>query len=487
MTIATDNEAELAALREEVRELRARLARREAEAAAGEPLFAEIQERIQQALQGAGVGTYDLDLETGEGDWSASAFEMLGLAPGVPATYETWRSSIHPDDLGAVVEGHTRALKASGPWSLHYRIVRQDTGEVRWLAAYGRFLEREGRAPRSLGVVIDVSDQKAAEAAASEQGRFLSRICEVTPSLLTIFDVPERKVIWVGGRTEDLIGYSMDEIIAGGPGFAFGLVHPDDVAAVVRRREELTSLRDGELHESECRLRRRDGSYIWILDRTVVFRRASDGSVREVLSAAIDITERKVGEDQQQLMINELNHRVKNTLATVQSIARQTLRRPEAPADFDAFLSRLMALSAAHNVLTRENWRGATLHDVVLEALRPFDWAEERISALGNRAELPSGMAVTLSMALHELATNAAKYGALSNDVGRVSLRWEARDGRIIHLEWREIGGPPVQKPARAGFGSRLLERGVAAELGGRATLEYPETGLVYRLSAEPR
>lgn len=485
--IATDTETELEALRAEVRELRALLARRDAEEAAGEPLFAELQARLQQALQGAGVGTYDVDLETGEGDWSASAFEMLGLGPGAPATYEMWRSSIHPEDLAAVEEGHARAMKASGPWNLHYRIVRHDTGEVRWLAAYGRFVERPGRAPRSLGVVIDVSDQKAAEAAAAEQGRFLSRICEVTPSLLTIFDVPERKVIWVGGRTEEMIGYTMEEIIAGGPGFAFGLVHPDDVAGVLRRREALAKLRDGELHESECRLRRRDGSYLWIWDRTVVFRRAPDGSVLEVLSAAIDITERKTGEDQQQLMINELNHRVKNTLATVQSIARQTLRKAEAPADFDAFLARLMALSAAHNVLTRENWRGATLHDVVLEALRPFDWAEERISAVGNRAELPSGMAVTLSMALHELATNAVKYGALSNDVGRINLRWTAQGGRIVMLEWRESGGPPVQAPARAGFGSRLLERGVPAELGGRAELAYPETGFVYRLSAERR
>ena len=196
---------------------------------------------------------------------------------------------------------------------------------------------------------------------------------------------------------------------------------------------------------------------------------------------AADVTDARNVERRQQLLIDELNHRVKNTLTTVQSLVHNTLRDAGAPARIEEVLTeRLMALSAAHDVLTRENWSGARLADVARETLKPY-LAEERIRIEGPDARVPTNVAVALSMALHELATNALKYGALSTSAGEVRLSW-SRGAGVLRLEWRETGGPPVRPPARQGFGSRLLLRGLTGDLSSPAELIYAPEGLIYRL-----
>jgi two-component sensor histidine kinase len=206
----------------------------------------------------------------------------------------------------------------------------------------------------------------------------------------------------------------------------------------------------------------------------------------KTLSAAIDIDERKRAEERRTLLINELNHRVKNTLAAVQSIARQTLRSDRDLAEAnEVFTARLVSLSAAHDVLTRENWEGAGLREVVHVALAPFD--ESRIAAVGREVRLGARAALALGMALHELATNATKYGALSTEAGGVTLTWRARrgdEGWLLDLEWREHGGPRVEAPKRRGFGSRLLTQGVRSDLNGAAELEFAPEGVICRITA---
>jgi two-component sensor histidine kinase len=189
------------------------------------------------------------------------------------------------------------------------------------------------------------------------------------------------------------------------------------------------------------------------------------------------------------MLINELNHRVKNTLASVQSIARQTLSagRP-APETIEIFTDRLVALSAAHDVLTRENWEGADLREIASGALRPFEvHGDGRLVVRGPDVRLSARAVVALAMALHELATNAVKYGALSTDAGEVRLAWDvarAGAGGRLELEWRERHGPPVQAPRVRGFGSRLLTQGLPAELDGVAELEFAPEGVTCRISA---
>ena len=182
------------------------------------------------------------------------------------------------------------------------------------------------------------------------------------------------------------------------------------------------------------------------------------------------------------LLIDELNHRVKNTLATVQSLAAQTFR---GSADLEArrkFSARLASLGSTHDILSAQKWDNATIRAVVENVLEPFQGvAPRRIRIAGPELPLSSRCVVMLSMALHELATNAAKYGALSTADGRVFVAWdleERMNDKRVELRWREVGGPQVSAPTRSGFGSTLIEKGFPAQLGGEASINYEPTGV---------
>jgi PAS domain S-box-containing protein len=263
-------------------------------------------------------------------------------------------------------------------------------------------------------------------------------------------------------------------------------IHPEDRPVFQRARRSM--FEDGaQQYEAEYRVRHRNGSWVWVWHRALAMR-DEKGAVRRVVGAILDITARRHAEEHLKLLVNELNHRVKNTLATVQSIAIQTLRGARTVEEArGAFEARLIALSNAHNILTRENWEGADLHSIVAEALDPFRsrWAD-RFAVEGPEVWVNPANAVSIAMGLHELATNAVKYGSLSNDSGRVRVAWvvEMEAGRPrVRLAWGETGGPPVVPPLRRGFGSRLIERSLAADLGGEARLEYRAEGVVCTLT----
>jgi two-component sensor histidine kinase len=189
------------------------------------------------------------------------------------------------------------------------------------------------------------------------------------------------------------------------------------------------------------------------------------------------------GERLHDLLIEELNHRVKNTLAILQAIAVQTFRSAT-PTEREKFEGRLGALAEAHNLLSQERWQGSELADVVKRVLQPYVLNNpERIKMFGPAVPLPPRLAVVLWMIVHEMATNAAKYGALSNDSGHVALDWEVLDEggtRKLRLIWTETGGPPVVAPVQRGFGSRLIERSARDQLGGEATVDFLPRGVVY-------
>jgi two-component sensor histidine kinase len=231
-----------------------------------------------------------------------------------------------------------------------------------------------------------------------------------------------------------------------------------------------------------------DGTIRWLLMRGELYL-AEDGTPMKVVGVLLDITERKRAEDHQQLLIHELNHRVKNTLATVQSIASQTLRNARSPGQAQRDLeARLLALSRTHDVLTRENWEGASLREIVAQAFEPFkSYGRERLHYRGPEVRLVPRTALALSMALHELATNAVKYGALSDAQGRLSLTWSVDRGHApprLHLRWEETEGPPVAPVARRGFGSRLIERTLAQDLDGEARIDFAPAGVVCTVDA---
>ena len=196
-----------------------------------------------------------------------------------------------------------------------------------------------------------------------------------------------------------------------------------------------------------------------------------------------DETASKLADEQRILLLNELNHRIKNTLTTVQSLAEQTLRAGNVDAGTrDNLTSRLMALSHAHDVLVQENWAAADLHAIVAQVLAPLTRPEGGLQVNGPPIRVNPHQAVSLSLGLHELVTNAVKYGALSTLEGRVSVSWNtALDGqgrRYMNLLWEETGGPPVSPPSDRGLGTRLLSRTFGRENGGDARLDFQPAGL---------
>lgn len=203
-----------------------------------------------------------------------------------------------------------------------------------------------------------------------------------------------------------------------------------------------------------------------------------------------DETPAKKAEEQRVLLLNELNHRVKNTLATVQSVVEQTLRAAQVVGDVRADLSeRIQALARAHNVLVDQNWAGADLDVLVRDVTRPYDREPSPFRLDGPAIRLHPSQAVTLSLALHELAKNAAKYGALSVATGQVQLSWNlAHNGagqRFLTMLWEEADGPEVKTPARSGFGSRLIRQTFGDNEGGRASLEFAVSGVRCAMSLQ--
>jgi PAS domain S-box-containing protein len=249
-----------------------------------------------------------------------------------------------------------------------------------------------------------------------------------------------------------------------------------------------TSIETHADYDIEYRVRMPRGEVRWLQARGQTFY-SVDGKPLTMAGVTIDITDRKRAEEHRMLLAEELNHRVKNFMATLQSIAHQTLRNAASLEDAHRTLdARLQSLSIAHDVLIQKDWAGALLGQIVDGVLLAFQsGAAQRFVVSGPEVWLPPRLTLAFNMALHELATNAVKYGALSDDGGRVILNWDIVEGSQpaqLWLRWEEVDGPPVVAPTRRGFGSRLIERALAAEMGGTAAIDYRRRGVVFTLEA---
>jgi PAS domain S-box-containing protein len=275
-----------------------------------------------------------------------------------------------------------------------------------------------------------------------------------------------------------LLGFDEAEIIGQSGDIFFT---PEDRELLAPERERAKARDEGRAANERWHVRK-DGSRFW---GSGVMLPLQQNGRNASLKIFRDRTQERIAEERQQLLINELNHRVKNTLATVQSVATQTLRGAAAGLEIRAALeSRLTALARSHDVLTQENWEAAGLRDIVQRAIEPFmekHGTGERFTIEGEDVRLSPQAALSLGMGLHELATNAAKYGALSMPQGKVSIRWltdsDGEEG-VVKLVWQEIDGPPVSPPKKKGFGSRLIEQALAYELDGKVTLDFAPGGV---------
>jgi two-component sensor histidine kinase len=322
---------------------------------------------------------------------------------------------------------------------------------------------------------FDVTPQVRAQQEAEETERRLS--AAVSIARLGAFEWNlETGEATLDARAREIYGFGPDE-----PLTIPDVVQRIDLEDLPRVASEARDAeRRGQVRrEFDYRIRLPDGAIrnVVAVSDTVV---GPDGQPRRVIGVFDDVTERRRAEKRQRLLINELNHRVKNTLATVQSIAAQTLHSaPDLATAREAFEARLIALAAAHDLLTAESWHGARLTDVVASAMAPFETTQRpQISRGGPPVWLTARRALALSMALHELATNAVKYGALSRLAGHVTILWSVSAEDQLTLCWDEQGGPPVKAPERTGFGSRLVQRSLAHELDGTVAFTFAPAGV---------
>ncbi|KJS15567.1 MAG: histidine kinase [Hoeflea sp. BRH_c9] len=275
----------------------------------------------------------------------------------------------------------------------------------------------------------------------------------------------------IGNSREDVLGQGLNSLMERGGG-------PESV-------DQITSAFAGDNDSEEIHYRRKDGSDFWA---TIFVSPVTDGdgNIQQYFASFLDVTAYKREQAQSRMLISELNHRVKNTLATVKSIAAQAFKSsPDMETAREAIESRLFALSRSHDLLSRENWDSAGLLDVVRTSLEPFGIADgraERFTINGSNIRVRPNAALAFGIAFHELATNAVKYGAFSNDAGTVLIAWtidtSSKGDRLV-LRWQEKDGPPVTPPTRKGFGSRVIERGLAHELDGVVHLDYHKSGVV--------
>ena len=330
-------------------------------------------------------------------------------------------------------------------------------------------------------------EQKIAEAeveeVAQELGPFVIA-AETTRMAMVFTDAREadNPIIFANDSFLKLTGYHRDEVLAQ----SFNFILASGVSKEALAEIEAAFVDDPtQQEEPEIHYRCKDGSERWA-SLFVNPVKDEQGAVVQHFVSLADTTRYKSAEQNAALLIDELNHRVKNTLATVQSIVAQAVRNSQDPVTIrEAIETRIAALSRSHDLLGREKWDGAGLFDLVREALAPFRVAEgraERFTIEGQNIRLSPKATLALGIAFNELATNAVKYGAFSNEAGTISIKWTIEatpDGRWLCLHWREEGGPPVAIPKRKGFGSRVIEQGLAHELGGKIKLDFLPDGIV--------
>ncbi len=440
----------------------------------------ELAMRLAVEASSQGVWRWEIGSGTPDVEWDARCKTIFGLHPGAPVNFDVWACRVDVDDRSAAEAGVMRALDpgdGNDEYASQYRIRHPD-GETRWIESYGRALfepapdEPAQRRPVCImGTMRDVSATKFAERQRERDAALLRAIVEAVPGLIYAKDLQGR-ILVANGLTMDLLGKPWFEVE--GRTDAELLDDPAQAAAVMQSDRRI--IEQGQAETLEEFVDTPDGrTRVWLSTKTPL--RGADDQIIGLVGLSIDITERKRIEDRCRVMIDELNHRVKNTLVTVQAIALQTLGDVN-PETRRALERRLFALASAHDVLTRESWEGAALGDVVAMALIPFGIEDRgRILSSGPELHLCPRAALAIAMGLHELATNALKYGALSTDRGLVEVRWEISSAAtpLLRLTWTERDGPPVVRPTHKGFGVRLIERTLAQDLGGTARISFDD------------
>ncbi|WP_207482052.1 HWE histidine kinase domain-containing protein [Arenibaculum pallidiluteum] len=455
-----------------------------------------------------------------------------------------WQDVLHPADRPRVDAAWSAFMTDRVPFEMEFRLRGRD-GSYRWFQARATVIADDAGPVRVLGTSTDIHDRFRTESALREETRRLEILNRTWASVASETDLQSivQRVIDGGveltGAQFGVFFYKASDddegmlyCLSGAPHSAFSrfpmprpgnaVFSPTFLGKAIVRSDDIT--RDSRFGQNApydglppghlpvrsylaVPVTARSGAVIGGLfyghaEAGVFDARTEQIMVGVAAQAAVavekgrlfeatqrEIAERRQAEELQRLLVNELCHRVKNTLATVQAITNQTLRSAGSKEEARAAVgARIAALARAHDILTGHRWEGADLAELVAVTVEAHG-GPERVRVAGPDLRLPPRFALSLALALHELGTNAVKYGSLSVEDGHVEIRWELRPAASggparLHLVWRERGGPPVQPPTRRGFGTLLIERGLAAEFRGEVGIDYAPDGLVCTIDA---
>lgn len=432
--------------------------------------------RLQAFFEQSMVGICEADLQGRFLRANRRYCELVGRSER-ELTELTMQSITHPDDLGDNLVAFHRAVAEGGSFEVEKRYIRPDGMTVLVHNSVTALLDAEQQPASVMCVSIDISDRKATEERLRRSEASLRRIFEQTSDLIITADLDQvitscnpSAAAAVGLKTEEAIGRPISDFIS-----------PGDFQVSSSMLQQ--KIKAGGTTTYDVRVRSTTGEWLdWEINSGLAVN--ENGSPVGLHIVARDVTEKRRLEEQKQLLLGELSHRVKNMLTVVQSIAYQTLGRAGSLEEAQSALNgRLAALGQVQDAIMASDDQAICLKQLVTKALAPF-CDQQRCLVEGPAVPIDTPVATSFSLALHELATNASKYGALSNGSGRIIVKWAVVE-RELQFVWQEVGGPVVEAPQRRGFGSRMIERSLGRDLKGSASLDFKSEGVVCTIKAE--
>ena len=439
------------------------------------------KDRLQLALDGADLGTFNADLITGQLECDDRAGRSHGHTIR-PTTIKESRRFVHPDDLVRIDKTLKEAYRTGDSWNAEYRILHPPrhahAGETRWITLEGSIVrDPEGKPVGLFGVTRDITDRKRTEDSLAERNAQLALAGRAALVGSYAYDVDTEKMTIsegyaaIHGFPEGTTQITRSQLQAG--------VHRDDIDKVeeVRRRTFLQREHEFSL---EYRIVRPSGDVRWLEARTFVFYH-NNGRPARVVGVNIDVTSRKRAEERQRVLVAELDHRVKNTLATVSSVISQTAVENGSVVSFVAALDgRIQSMARTQELLSANRWAGISVAELVQRELAPYA-KDGNTDLSGPEIMLRAEAGQVMAMVVHELATNAAKHGSLSTPDGRVTVCWGQRSSGQRHalvFEWRETAGPCVAAPNKSGYGTSTIRDVIPYEFGGTVDLTFAASGV---------
>jgi PAS domain S-box-containing protein len=441
--------------------------------------------RGEDLLASLPIGVYTCDRNGFLVQYNRKAAELWGCSPVAGDSNSRYCGAFRryaPETGEPLAESPMREVLRSGrPVRDREMIVeRPDGSRVSILANVDPLFDDDGALIGGVNCFQDITALRRTAVQLLDQERWFRELLEALPAAVYTTDA-KGKVTFYNRAAAELAGrepkIGEDEWCV-----SWRLYYPDGTPLPHDQCPMAQTLKRNEaIRGAEAIVERPDGTRIPMTPYPTPLR-DSKGELIGAVNMLIDISERKNADARQKALINEVNHRVKNTLATVQALAGQTLRGSASKEMRDTFEARLLALSSVHDHLARQQWEWAELENILKDVFAPYRGERgDRIRLGGSAVRLPPKVALTLAMVLHELATNAAHFGALSSALGTLTVTWresEAGGRRALHLEWQEDGGPRVTQPAIEGFGLKLLERGIGKELNGESLIAFDNGGV---------